>query len=607
MTTSTVSDSAALNPFTGDTAANSLLNSLAVIVAVLDSRGVIVAVNEAWKRFARENGSPDPQYYLGANYLDTCWAALQRSGDPLIEAVYQGLQSMMVGHRTDFTFEYPCHSPTEHRWFILRLTTFWHKGQSYLLAAHDDVTARKLAEDTLRESQLSLNSIVLNSPDILLTLDMVTQQSAFLNRSEFCGYTRAELEAPGSIFAAVHPDHAAMVSEHFRQLRLGEVDPTVPIEYRLRHKDGHWEWIHQRHTPLNFNPDGTPHQMLFTFTLITGSKEAEQALKASEEKWRTLFAILPVGVSIIDKDRNLLDMNAALERVLQISRDGLAQGLYRRRQYVRSDNTPIAPDDFPTVQALNEHRIIQDFEMGVIKENGDRIWTNVSAAPLPFAEAQAVVVTADITPRKQAEDELQRAKQELENTNQELKLALQREKTAARTDSLTGLNNRRHFFDLANHAFAVAQRYHQPLSIILFDIDHFKLVNDRFGHLVGDHVLEQVAVALRRNLRRSDVLARYGGEEFVVLLPNTGGRQAAAVARYLRERVVAHQIATESGPVQVTLSGGVAELLPGDNGIDAIIQRTDLALYQAKAAGRNRAILYSPEKPSSAPEDNSHD
>jgi len=320
-----------------ETLAIDVLNSLTAQIAVLDSRGFIVEVNEAWKRFARENNSADQACYVGASYLAACEAAIRRGGDGTAETAFHGIRAVLRGEQHSFSLEYPCHSPDEERWFVVRMTRFSHGATINVVVAHENITARKRAEE---------------------------------------------------------------------QLRL--------------------------------------------------------------------------------------------------------------------------------------------------------------------------------------------AKEAIEAVNRELQQALAREQIMARTDELTGLNNRRHFLDLAAREFAVAQRYRNPLSIILFDIDHFKRVNDAFGHQAGDAILKSVAQVARVRLRDADVLARYGGEEFIVMLPNTNAQAAAVVAEYIREGIPGHGINIDKDYVSVTISAGVVEISPRGDTLDRLIRRADQALYAAKTAGRNRTMGYSP-------------
>ncbi|QPF75888.1 GGDEF domain-containing protein [Roseateles sp. DAIF2] len=153
----------------------------------------------------------------------------------------------------------------------------------------------------------------------------------------------------------------------------------------------------------------------------------------------------------------------------------------------------------------------------------------------------------------------------------------------ARTDALTALPNRRQFFRAAEAALADCRRDGRPLALLALDLDHFKRINDRGGHQLGDRVLREVAQRCRAGLRAHELAARIGGEEFALLLPGSTLAQAAALAEWLR-----HGIATLELPVAVTVSIGCAELTPEMPTVDALLARADEALYAAKEAGRNR-------------------
>ena len=162
---------------------------------------------------------------------------------------------------------------------------------------------------------------------------------------------------------------------------------------------------------------------------------------------------------------------------------------------------------------------------------------------------------------------------------------LQRLTAQARTDALTGTSNRRGLLHSLNDMHARAQRGGHAYSVLMVDVDHFKTVNDRHGHAVGDRVLQRVAQGLRDGLRSGDVVARWGGEEFCVLLPRIGAVDAQALA----ERM-AQQIAAQGEP-RVTVSIGVAEVELTGEVPEKLICRADAALYQAKALGRHRVVV----------------
>jgi diguanylate cyclase (GGDEF)-like protein len=158
------------------------------------------------------------------------------------------------------------------------------------------------------------------------------------------------------------------------------------------------------------------------------------------------------------------------------------------------------------------------------------------------------------------------------------------------TDGLTGLLNRRQFFQLADRELAVARRRQSPLTAVMLDIDHFKQVNDRHGHPVGDQVIVAVARRLAAATRKTDLLGRYGGEEFAIFLPDTGREGAAILAERIRAGLAERPVDTDAGPLPITASIGLAEYDPGDTEPGTLLARADEALYRAKQAGRNRVV-----------------
>ncbi|MEE8330696.1 MAG: diguanylate cyclase [Acidimicrobiia bacterium] len=158
------------------------------------------------------------------------------------------------------------------------------------------------------------------------------------------------------------------------------------------------------------------------------------------------------------------------------------------------------------------------------------------------------------------------------------------------TDELTGVHSRRHLFELGQREFAQSVRFRKPLSAIMFDLDHFKSINDTLGHLVGDEVLEGVANRCANVLREIDVLGRYGGEEFAVILPDASATDASVVAERVRRAIADEPVETARGPVAVTVSIGVAEAGPGVLDLKTLLDRADAAMYSAKQAGRDRVM-----------------
>ncbi|KAB0242998.1 diguanylate cyclase [Microcystis aeruginosa EAWAG127a] len=180
--------------------------------------------------------------------------------------------------------------------------------------------------------------------------------------------------------------------------------------------------------------------------------------------------------------------------------------------------------------------------------------------------------------------ELKKTQEELKNINSQLeKLVI--------TDSLTGVNNRREILSLGEKEFQRCRRYYRYFSVLVIDIDHFKHINDTFGHILGDKTLITVAGAIKNCLRQVDSFGRFGGEEFVAILPETNLEDAATTAQRICQVINELNIEIDRQKVRVTASIGVATFSPKDNNLEAVIERADHALFAAKNQGRNRVSL----------------
>ncbi|SMX58719.1 putative Diguanylate-cyclase (DGC) or GGDEF domain [Bradyrhizobium sp. ORS 285] len=186
------------------------------------------------------------------------------------------------------------------------------------------------------------------------------------------------------------------------------------------------------------------------------------------------------------------------------------------------------------------------------------------------------------------EERLSLSKDEISGLQQSLEAI----RAESLTDPLTGLGNRKYFDRMIETTVQTGLATSQPLSLLMFDIDHFKSFNDSYGHLTGDQVLRLVGMTLKHAIKGQDIAARYGGEEFAVVLPNTSLRQALTVADQIRRAVTAKELKKKStGEIlgRVTISVGVSMLRSGDD-TDALIERADACLYAAKRNGRNRVV-----------------
>jgi diguanylate cyclase (GGDEF)-like protein/PAS domain S-box-containing protein len=325
-------------------------------------------------------------------------------------------------------------------------------------------------------------------------------------------------------------------------------------------------WLNSIIFVFGFNPmpgaDNTP----FSFTI------AALAFAFGLFRYR-LLDIVPVardvlvekmseGLLVIDSQNRIVDMNPAAGTLLNIPASALGESLEQAfSHWKRIDRDALSMANASVV-----------FEIGT---DGRTTYVEMRATPIKDYKdrnAGRLVVLHDIT--------------RLKNTQNELKLLATR-------DSLTGAINRRHFMELAGREILRAKRYKRKLSIIMMDLDHFKTVNDTYGHQAGDQVLVALTQTCNEVSRKMDVFARLGGEEFALLLPEIGQRAASQIAERLRSAFETTPIVHDTNNIRVTASMGVTELSrEKDDTLEGMLHRADRALYQAKERGRNCVVLW---------------
>lgn len=442
---------------------HAMFNSLPNEAAVLDETASIVAINEAWRQFANNNGGEENgNHYVGWNYLDVCRNSVQLAHDGVIDEVAAGLEEMLHGYRTSLHIEYAFTSDPDSNWFDLIASRFTEGDRLFVLVQHQDITLRKRAALKLEKTDSVLRSVL----------------------------------------------------------------DALPIGVWIMNVDG---------TIVDGNPAGQ--------TIWGGARYIGTERFAEYKGW-------------------WLDTGRLIEAHEWAGARAIHEG----------------------ATTINEELMIETFDGSTRK-----VILN-SAIPLrdeAGAISGAIIVNQDITSRKLMEDMLRNAGKAVEVANRELREVLSREQAKARTDELTSIANRRHFFDIAHELFSVADRYEEPLSVIIFDVDHFKQFNDLFGHDVGDTVLREVARLAQAQMRQADVIGRYGGEEFVAALPNTDVHGAIVLAENIRRQIAGWRGDVSGKRLQVSVSLGVAERMPGDDRIENVIKRADQALLAAKASGRN--------------------
>ena len=292
-------------------------------------------------------------------------------------------------------------------------------------------------------------------------------------------------------------------------------------------------------------------------------EERARELRESAESFRTLFEAAPTPLLLARiSDGTIGLLNSRAREIMRLPADVAPYEVEAARFYANAADRAAIHED------LRTHGHVDDREVPLRTFDGQPRQCLLSARPLVYrGEPHVVVGFSDVTALKEIE---------------------QRLRDVAMRDSLTGLYNRRHFYEAAALELERARRYGRPLALAMVDADKFKEKNDRYGHRVGDELLVELAKMASADLRRTDVLARIGGEEFVLLFTETELDEATRVTERLRETIAASPIATSAGPVAMTISGGVAAWSREDASLEALVDRADQALYRAKALGRNR-------------------
>lgn len=299
-------------------------------------------------------------------------------------------------------------------------------------------------------------------------------------------------------------------------------------------------------------------------------KQSAESLRVNETRLREITTTMSDGLMVISQEGKIQFANPEACLLLGYTAEELLGADMHELLHVHKDGTPASRADCPMLRIGRNGATYRGIEETFRRKDGSLLPVSVSASAVHREHRTGDIVIAfhDISERKKFERELE---------------------LRAHTDVLTGLNNRRHFYELAEQEFVRAKRYATPLAALMLDVDHFKQINDSYGHHVGDSVLKKLSEVCLKMLRENDIVGRLGGEEFAILLPEAEGARAAEVAERLRVAIASASIQLErNGHFRFFVSIGVATMSDGDENIDDMLKRADAALYTAKNAGRNR-------------------
>jgi len=365
------------------------------------------------------------------------------------------------------------------------------------------------------------------------------------------------------VFKRIHPADVARVTASI--LRSAEKETVWEAEYRVILPEVGEKWVSGRATPIRLPDGGTSwHGVIFD---VTAEKKLELEL---EQKQITLERAQEIGqlgywTSRIGFEQ--LYWSSKIYDILGLSDNELPPSVELFRDFVHPDDRAYFDTELAAAQTTGEYNI----EHRIIRRDGQVRWVHEQASFCKINHQDYFVGTMqDITEAKEYQAQLEELSE---------------------TDELTKLYNRRFFMGQAKMAYYHLERFEQPSTLVLIDIDHFKKVNDQYGHDVGDSVLKNLASYLKRSVRPSDVVARLGGEEFVILLHQTELHAALPRLDALLKGIA--EIKTQAGSehIHITATFGLTEIKLDDTDVSVALIRADQALYEGKRKGRNQVVV----------------
>ena len=364
-------------------------------------------------------------------------------------------------------------------------------------------------------------------------------------------------------------------------------------EQRLRVTEARCRLLAENASDVHVMPvytaDGIPVELLGMSRDITAVKRAQSEAKRSEERIRETLQHLPVGIAAasLQSDQRILHRNTKFDQLFGWTPEEIpTHEDWFARAYPDEDYRRAVLDEWNAAiaQAAAQQGQVTPHEYRVTSRDGSVKDIIVGGTVI---DDRLICSFVDISEHKRIEAELDQARNAAEMANSALRKANAELQRLALTDRLTGIWNRAYFEEAVATEIARAARVKAPVSLLMLDIDHFKAINDTYGHLVGDRILIELTRRLAQHLREVDVLARWGGEEFVILMPHCGASETRGTAERLRA-LVADRAFPEVGALTVSIGAAEYQRHESDN---AWIKRTDDALYAAKAGGRNRVCL----------------
>jgi diguanylate cyclase (GGDEF)-like protein/PAS domain S-box-containing protein len=446
-----------------------------------------------------------------------------------------------------------------------------------------DITERKQVEDALRQEYSFRNAIIANVAEGLCVCHETTYYpfnkfTIWNDRmTEITGYTVEEINRLGW-YQTVYPDPELQAKAIERMKRMRQSKDLRGEEWEITRADGNKRVLNIS-TSVVESDDGVVHVLAFMQD-ITERKRAQEALRVSETHYRLLAENARDVIWTVDMDMRLTYVSPSVTRLL---------GFTEEEAMARTMQQAFTPEVFEkTMQIFAEEMAIESeghgdparsrmLELDLVRKDGNTVTVEGNFCFLRDPTGKVIgmlSILRDITDRKRAEESLR----DSENRYRELSII----------DDLTQLYNSRHFYHQLTIEIDRADRYKQPLTLLLLDLDDFKAFNDAYGHIEGDQVLLRLGQVVKRQLRQIDSAYRYGGEEFTILLPMTTNVDGAVTAERIRTEFKKEYFSpVPSQDVHVTLSIGLAQYKPKED-MKALVHRVDQLMYQGKKNGKDR-------------------
>jgi diguanylate cyclase (GGDEF)-like protein/PAS domain S-box-containing protein len=591
-----------------------ILNALPACIALLNTRGVIVSVNEAWRQFGSANPILDPAYGIGLDYLETCDRA---QGDSSLEAhhVAEGIRSVLGGRATTFSIEYPCHSKEQQRWFRLIVSPLAKERRIGAIVMHLDVTAERQGEEQLRESERRFSDLLQNVEMISMMLDCegrITfcndyllrltgwRREEVMGRNWFDHFVPPELHGIKAVFAGVirdqphawhheneiltRPGERRLIRWNTSVLRSG-ADDVIGIA-------GIGEDITEQR-----RADTRIKRLNRVYAVLSGINTLIVRVRNRDDLFREACRIavehgmfLAAWIGIVDESNGVIKLVAdaglardLLESAPPVLFESRAGGVGRAGQAVR-DGKPVVMNDFSNGR--------QSLMKEAMEERGIH---SFAVLPLIVGDEAVGVFCLYSAEAEFFDDEEMRLLEELAG---DIAFAIDHIRKQERLDylayydALTGLANRTLFLERVTQYMRSAVSSGHKLAVVLIDLERFKNINDSLGQSSGDALLKQVAEWITADMGDANLVARVGGDHFAVVLPDL--KKAGDIARLLERTTQAfqeHPFRLNDAVFRVSAKSGVAVFPDDGASADVLFRNAEAALKKAKAGG-DRYLFY---------------